>query len=200
VGVRTAQSALAASQAELAAARATASGAQTAPQQVSISKAQNRAAEAKIRQAEADIHNARLQLSYTSILAPVAGIVSQKSIQPGQYVQPGQLILSIVPLNDVWVIANFKETELQDMKVGESATVNVDTYPGLTFRGHIASIGAATGAKFSLLPPENATGNFVKVVQRIPVKIVFDKPLPRGVVLRPGMNVTANVNVRSERG
>lgn len=199
-GVKTAQNALAGAQAQYTGARATASGAQTAPQQIAISQAQSQAANARILQAMSDIRNARLQLSYTEMIAPVNGVVSEKNVQLGQFVQPGQQLMAVVPLNDVWVIANFKETQIGKMKVGQEADISVDTYPGKTFRGRINSIGAATGAQFSLLPPENATGNFVKVVQRVPVKIVLDQPLPKGVVLRPGMSVTANVNTRSGRG
>lgn len=169
------------------------SAAQTVPEQIGASSAQRRAALARIKQAEANLRNAQLQLSYTRIVAPIGGVVSQKTVQMGQYVQPGQMLMSIVPLNDVWVVANFKETQMTDMHAGQEALVTVDAYPGVELHGKIQSIGAASGAKFSLLPPENATGNFVKVVQRIPVKIVFDHPLPKGVVLRVGQNVVARV-------
>jgi membrane fusion protein (multidrug efflux system) len=199
-GVRTARTTLSEAEAGLAGAQAGLKGAQTVPEQLAIGRAQNKAAAARIRQAMADVRNARLQLSYTQITAPVSGIVSQKAVEPGQFVQPGQTLMSVVPLKNVWVVANFKETQIGHMKPGQSATITVDTYPGRKFYGKIDSIGAATGAQFSVLPPENATGNFVKVVQRIPVKIVFDRPLPRGVVLRPGMNVVANVNTRGGRG
>jgi membrane fusion protein (multidrug efflux system) len=187
---------LAEARARLAGARAGEAGASTAPQQIAISTAQDRAAAARIKQAQADIRAMRLQLSYTKITAPVAGVVSQKTIEPGQFVQPGQLLMSVVPLSNVWAVANFKETEIGHMRAGQRAIVAVDTYPGRKFYGRVDSIGAATGAKFSLLPAENATGNFVKVVQRVPVKIVFDQPLPKGVVLRPGINVVARVDVR----
>jgi membrane fusion protein (multidrug efflux system) len=141
------------------------------------------------------LRTARLQLSYTRIAAPVDGQVSQKSVEPGQYLQPGQALMAIVSIKQAWVVANFKETQIEHMRRGQRADVEVDTYPGHVLRGKIDSIGAATGAKFSLLPPENATGNFVKVVQRIPVKIVLDRPLPRGVSLRPGQNVVATVHL-----
>jgi membrane fusion protein, multidrug efflux system len=117
--------------------------------------------------------------------------VSAKSVEPGQIVQPGQGLMTIVPLNDVWVTASFKETQLRDVRPGQRAEVHVDMY-GQSIEGRVDSISGATGARMSLLPPENATGNFVKVVQRIPVKIVFDR-LPNGVVLRPGMNVDATI-------
>ncbi|MCL5104348.1 MAG: HlyD family secretion protein [Armatimonadetes bacterium] len=196
VGVGIAQSATQQAAAQLRQAEAVQSGAQTAPQQISIGEAQRRAAVAKARQAAANVQNARLQLSYTTIRAPVDGIVSQKTVQLGQYMQPGQLLMAVVPLQNVWVVANFKETQISDMRVGQKAVVEVDSYPGLDFEGKLQSFGAATGAKFSLLPPENATGNFVKVVQRIPIKIVFTRPLPKGTVLRPGQNVIVTVYVR----
>jgi membrane fusion protein (multidrug efflux system) len=124
-------------------------------------------------------------------VAPEEGEVSNKTVEPGQIVQPGQGLMTVVPLHDVWVTANFKETQLADVHPGDRAEVKVDMY-GRTIAGRVNSIAGATGARMSLLPPENATGNFVKVVQRIPVKIVFDR-LPPGVVLRPGMNVEATI-------
>jgi membrane fusion protein (multidrug efflux system) len=195
-GLKLAKTGLSHAHAILSQARAGESAAQTAREQINISKSQNEAAQAHIRQATAQLHNSRLQLSYTVIAAPVAGVISEKAVEPGQFVQPGQQLMAIVPLENVWVVANFKETEIGRMRPGQEATIKVDSYPGRRFRGRVDSIGAATGAKFSLLPPENATGNFVKVVQRIPVKIVLDQPIPAGVVLRPGQNVTATVRVR----
>ena len=197
---KAAHTGLAEAQARLAGARAGEAGASTAPQQIAISSAQDRAAAARIKQAQAEIRAMRLQLSYTRITAPVMGVVSQKSVEPGQFVQPGQLLMAVIPLSNVWVVANFKETQIGHMRPGQQAIIAVDTYPGRTFYGRVDSIGAATGAKFSLLPAENATGNFVKVVQRIPVKIVLDGPLPRGTLLRPGLNVTATVDLTSGRG
>jgi membrane fusion protein, multidrug efflux system len=147
---------------------------------------------AKVRQARAVLAAAQLNLSYTDILAPVDGVVTHKQVEPGQIVQQGQGLLVVVPLQNVWVTANFKETQLKKMKPGQKADVHVDTY-GKTFSGHVDSIAGATGAVLSLLPPENATGNYVKVVQRIPVKIVLD-PIPaEKAILRPGMNVDATV-------
>lgn len=177
--------------------RAAVSGANTVPQQVSAARDQYQAAMAKMRQSRADQKNSALLLSYSSIYAPVSGEVGQKSVQPGQYVQPGQMLMSVVPLQGVWVIANFKETQIGRMKAGQRAEIDIDTYPRQPIRGRVASIGAATGAAFSLLPPENATGNFVKVVQRVPVKIIMDRPLPDSVVLRPGMNVVVRVNIQN---
>lgn len=194
-GVSVARTAYATAQAQLGQAIAAQSGASTAPQQLSVAEAQRKAALAKATQSEASLRNAELQLTYTTITAPVDGVVSQKSVQLGQSVQPGQQLMSLVPLRNVWVTANFKETQLAQMHVGQKAIVEVDTYPGRDLEGVVQSIGAATGSKFSLLPPENATGNFVKVVQRIPVKIKFTKPLPNGVILRPGQNVTATIYV-----
>jgi len=147
---------------------------------------------AKVQQARAALEAAQLNLSYTEIVAPVDGVATHKQVEPGQIVQQGQGLLVVVPLRDVWVTANFKETQLRKMRAGQKADVYVDTY-GQTFSGHVDSIAGATGAVLSLLPPENATGNYVKVVQRIPVKIVLD-PIPaEKAVLRPGMNVDATV-------
>lgn len=171
-------------------------GARTVPQQISASEAQKKAAAARIAQSQAAVRSARLSLSYTSVRAPVAGEIVSRNVNPGQYVQPGQALLAIVPLNDVWVTANFKETQIRYMKPGQRADIQVDTYSGRHFRGRVKGIGAASGEKLSLLPPENATGNFVKVVQRIPVRIVFDQPIPKDVVFRPGQNVVVTVYTR----
>jgi membrane fusion protein, multidrug efflux system len=147
---------------------------------------------AKVQEAQAQLQAAELNLSYTDIVAPVDGVVTHKQVEPGQIVQQGQGLLVVVPLQNVWVTANFKETQLRKMRAGQKAYVHVDTY-GKTFPGHVDSIAGATGAVLSLLPPENATGNYVKVVQRIPVKIIVD-PIPADkAVLRPGMNVDATV-------
>lgn len=199
-GVAVARTGLTQAEARLQQAKAAESGARTAPEQVSISEAQRMAAVARAKQAAAAANSAKLQLSYTSMRSPLGGIVSQKTIQLGQYVQPGQMLMAVVPLKNVWVVANFKETQVGRMRPGQTAIISVDAYPEHDIRGHIQSIGAATGSKFSLLPAENATGNFVKVVQRIPVKIVLDRPFSKGAVLRPGMNVIATVDLRSGRG
>jgi membrane fusion protein (multidrug efflux system) len=160
--------------------------------QVSMKAADAQAKIAKVEQARAALEAAQLNLSYTDITAPVDGVSTHKQVEPGQIVQAGQGLLVVVPLQNVWVTANFKETQLKNMKPGQKAEVKVDTY-GETFSGHVDSIAGATGSVLSLLPPENATGNFVKVVQRIPVKIVLD-PIPaEKAVLRPGMNVDATV-------
>ena len=160
--------------------------------QVSMKAADAQAKIAKVEQARAALEAAQLNLSYTEITAPVNGVATHKQVEPGQIVQAGQGLLVVVPLQNVWVTANFRETQLKNMKPGQKAEVQVDTY-GKTFSGHVDSIAGATGSVLSLLPPENATGNFVKVVQRIPVKIVLD-PIPsEKAVLRPGMNVDATV-------
>ena len=160
--------------------------------QVSMKAADAQAKIAKVMQARAALDAAQLNLSYTNITAPVDGVATHKQVEPGQIVQAGQGLLVVVPLQNVWVTANFKETQLKKMKPGQKAEVKVDTY-GKTFSGHVDSIAGATGSVLSLLPPENATGNYVKVVQRIPVKIVLD-PIPaEKAVLRPGMNVDATV-------
>ena len=159
---------------------------------VAMRSADAQAKLAKVDQARAQLEAARLNLSYCEIVAPVDGVVTHKQVEAGQIVQQGQGLMVIVPLEDVWITANFKETQLRKMHPGQRAYVEVDTY-GRTFSGQVDSIAGATGAVVSLLPPENATGNFVKVVQRIPVKIVLD-PIPANVaVLRPGMNVDATV-------
>lgn len=160
--------------------------------QVGMRTADAQAKLAKVAQARAALDAAQLNLSYTDVVAPIDGVATHKQVETGQIVQAGQGLLVVVPLQDVWVTANFKETQLQNMRAGQKAEVKVDTY-GRTFSGHVDSIAGATGGVLSLLPPENATGNYVKVVQRIPVKIVLDKDAVGSAVLRPGMNVDAMV-------
>jgi len=138
---------------------------------------------------------AKLNLSYTLILAPVDGVVTNRTVEVGQNVAPGQEMMRVINLDDIWVTANFKETQLREMKVGQAVTIHVDT-SGKDYKGHVQSIAGASGAITSLLPPENATGNYVKVVQRIPVKITFDPGETREHVLRPGMSVEPKVWVR----
>ena len=158
--------------------------------QVAMREADAKGKIANVAQARAALEAAELNLEYTTVVAPVDGVVTHKQVEPGQIVQQGQGLMVIVPLQDVWVTANFKETQLRSMKPGQRAEVKVDTY-GKTFSGHVDSIAGATGAVLSLLPPENATGNYVKVVQRVPVKIVLDPIPPDKAILRPGMNVVA---------
>jgi len=145
---------------------------------------------------QAALDQAELNLQYTTIKAPAKGVVSRKSAQVGQVVQPGQPLMALIPLDDVWITANFKETQLSTMRVGQRVTVDVDAYGGREYSGKVDSIAAATGSRFSLLPPENATGNFVKVVQRVPVKIVLDEGQDKERLLRPGMSVTPTVYTR----
>lgn len=173
-------------------ARAAVESAQADKKQVNMRTADAQAKVAKVEQARAALDAAQLNLSYTEVAAPVDGVATHKQVEPGQIVQAGQGLMVVVPLQDVWVTANFKETQLRKMKPGQQAEVKVDTY-GKTFKGHVDSIAGATGSVLSLLPPENATGNYVKVVQRIPVKIVLDPIPPDKAVLRPGMNVDATV-------
>jgi membrane fusion protein (multidrug efflux system) len=149
---------------------------------------------AKSRQAQTDLDTARLNLSYTKIFAPADGRITRKSVEPGDYVQTGQALLAIVPA-EVWVVANFKESQLKKMQPGQPVRVEIDALGGRSFAAHVDSIQAGSGAQFSLLPPENATGNFVKVVQRVPVKIVFDEALPADHTLGPGLSVTPVVAV-----
>jgi membrane fusion protein (multidrug efflux system) len=158
--------------------------------------AQYQSAVAAIARARAQLELARLQLGYTEIRAPIAGVVTQKAVQLGEQVSPGRLLLTIVPLDDVYVTANFKETQLADVRPGQRASIEADMYPGLSFEGTVDSISGAAGSRQALLPPQNATGNFVKVVQRVPVKILLKRSAAPGAVLRPGTNVRATVHVR----
>ena len=168
--------------------------AETGPQQVSSTEARARAAVADVEQKRALLEQARLNLQYTRILAPVSGAVN-KTVVVGMNIQSGQQLLTVVPLDEVWVTANFKETQLKHMRVGQRVTIHMDS-TGRTLRGHVDSIAGATGPLFSLLPPENATGNYVKIVQRIPVKILLEPGENRDRTLRPGMNVVPHVYLR----
>jgi membrane fusion protein (multidrug efflux system) len=169
--------------------------ANTGRQQVAVSEAQAQSAGASIEQLQAAVAQAELELSYTKIYAPDTGRVTHKSVEPGALVQSGQPLMAIVP-GDVWVTANFKENQIGRMQPGQPVVIRVDAYPGTQFKGRVDSIQAGTGARFSLLPAENATGNFVKVVQRVPVKIVFDEPPDPQHMLSPGMSVVPEVRVR----
>jgi len=150
---------------------------------------------AVIKQREAGARAAELQKGYTKILAPTDGYITKKSVEAGNQVQPGQPLMAVVPLDDIWIMANYKETQLAKVRAGQKVDIKVDTYPGKTFSGKVESIMAGTGAAFSLFPAENATGNFVKVVQRVPVKIILDKDSDREHVLRVGMSVEPTVLV-----
>jgi membrane fusion protein (multidrug efflux system) len=169
--------------------------AQTAPQTMRATRARAVSAQASADRKKAELHQAELNLEYTKILAPVTGIVTNRTVEVGQNVQVGAEMMKIIPLEDLWVTANFKETQLREMKPGQSSSIKVDAN-GKTYKGHVDSIAGASGARFSLLPPENATGNYVKVVQRIPVKIVFEPGETKGHELRPGMSVTPKVWIR----
>lgn len=167
-----------------------------AQQQLAHDQVQIDLAATMIEQAQATARLAELQLSYTKILAPRDGRVTERSVERGSYVQEGQVLLALVP-HDVWVVANFKESQLTHMRPGQPAAIRVDSYPGVRYRGHVDSVQTGSGARFSLLPPENAVGNYVKVVQRVPVKIVFDAPPDDGHLLGPGMSVVPVVQVQS---
>ncbi|MGZ4831260.1 MAG: HlyD family efflux transporter periplasmic adaptor subunit, partial [Candidatus Angelobacter sp.] len=186
--VDAATAAIASAESRAAQAQAQAEAARTVPEQLKVTRARAGAASAEVQRAISALAQAELNLQYTKIIAPVTGVLSKRSVEPGQTVQAGQPLFSIVNLDDIWTTANFKETQLRDMKVGQPAKIKVDAY-GREFSGTVESIGGATGARFSLLPPENATGNYVKVVQRIPVRIRFDKDQDPGHQLRPGMSV-----------
>lgn len=181
------------SQQQLDAARAAAAAADA---QLASMQAALVGADARVAAARAARDQAALQLSYTRVIAPSNGVVSKKSVELGQLVQPGQPLMTVVPLEDVWVTANLKETETADVTPGDSADITVDAYKGRHFRGHVESLSPATGAKFSMLPPDNATGNFTKVVQRIPVRIRIDGVMDPARPLRPGMSVVATIKTK----
>jgi membrane fusion protein (multidrug efflux system) len=193
-GAEIAKLAVQAAKARVEQARAAMLNSRANQKSVAMRTADAASAAASVAEARANLEAADLQLSYTILRAPIDGIVTKKSVEVGQVVQPGQPLLSIIPLNDIWVTANFKETQLSKVRPGDKAEIFVDMY-GKSFSGHVDSIAASTGGRLSLLPPENATGNFVKVVQRIPVKIVLDAAA-NGAILRPGMNVDATVFTR----
>ena len=174
--------------------RGTLSRAESQTQTVSVKQAELARAEALLKSAQADLAVAELNLEHAIVRAPIDGVVAKRSVEVGQIVQPGQPLLALVPLRDVWVIANFKETQLTKIRPGQKADVRVDSFPGTVFTGAVDSISAGTGSRFSLLPPENATGNWVKVVQRVPVKIVLDGK--RAGALRAGMSAYVVVKTK----
>ncbi len=177
-------------------AKAALDSANTAPQRTAISRSRAAAAAAKAAVARAALEQAKLNLEYTSIYAPVDGVVSAKNVEPGQIIQAGQPLLALVALDDIWVRANFKESQVRNLRPGKRVEIRVDAYGSRVYKGRVESIAAATGARFSLLPPENSTGNYVKVVQRIPVKIRFDEGQDPERLLRPGMSVVPTVLIR----
>ena len=191
-GIRVAESRLVQARGGEQQARAAVQSAETGPQQVTAMRARAASAQAHVLQLRAAVTQAELNLQYTTVTAPVRGKVAKKSVNVGQVIQAGQPLLAIVQFDDVWVTANFKETQLKGMRPNQRATIAVDAY-GMDLKGHVDSIAAATGARFSMLPPENATGNYVKVVQRVPVKIVLEPGQDPEHLLRPGMSVVPTV-------
>jgi membrane fusion protein, multidrug efflux system len=182
-------------QGKLVQAQANWANARTAPKQMQITRAKAASAQAEVQRMKANLDQAQLNLQYTKIVAPVNGIVSNRTVEVGQNVAPGQELMKVINLDDIWITANFKETQLRDMRVGQLVTLEVDAN-GRKYNGKVESIAGASGARFSLLPPENATGNYVKVVQRIPVKILLDPESNKDHQLRPGMSVTPKVQIR----
>jgi len=197
--VQAAEQAVRQAQGKLLQARADLRSAQTAPQQVSMTLAKADAADAQARERQAELEQADLNLSYTVVRSPVTGIIGKKTVEIGQNVGIGQELVEVVPLDDVWVTANFKETQLAHMRPGQPVEIKVDAY-GRTWKAHVTNMGAGAGSVFSLLPPENATGNYVKVVQRVPVRIDFDRSAGPDFnvegLLKPGLSVEPEVRVR----
>ncbi len=190
--IAVAQSAVAQANQRIPQADASIESASTAPQQVQVSQAHAKSALAQVAQKRALVEQAKLNLTYCTIVAPATGIVGKKTVELGQNISPGQQLMAVVPLDDIWVIANFKETQLSRMQPGQRVRIGVDAY-GKTYTGKIVAVGGASGSRFSLLPPENATGNYVKVVQRIPVRINLDPGQNGDRRLRPGMSVDPTV-------
>jgi membrane fusion protein, multidrug efflux system len=168
--------------------------AQTAPQQVQAARASVHLADARVKQTEAALRLAELNVSYASIRAPMSGVVARRSVEVGNMVSPDRPLLAIVPLDDVWIVANFKESQIGSMRAGQHADIEVDTFGGRKLSGHVESIAGGTGSRFALLPPDNASGNYVKVVQRLPVLIRLDNR--DGLDLRPGMSADVTVRTR----
>lgn len=186
---RKAEADVAEAEAKLAAAR----------QQLNVLHAQTQAVGGSAAEAQALLEEAKLNLSYTVIRAPYDGVIGNRTARVGQFVRPGTAVMALVPLSGVYVVANYKETQLERVAVGQPVELHVDAYPDAVIRGHVDSIAPASGSRFSLLPPENATGNFTKIVQRLPVKIAIDQPMPKGVRLTPGMSVVATINTKDAR-
>lgn len=197
--VKSAEQALRQAEGRAVQARADMRNAQTAPEQVTVARARAASSDSQVARRKAELEQAELNLSYTIVRSPVTGIVGKKSVEIGQNVTPGQQLVSVVPLDDIWVTANFKETQLAHMRPGQPVDIKVDAY-GRKWKGHVTNLGGGTGSVFSLLPPENATGNYVKVVQRVPVRIDFDRPQDATFnadgLLKPGLSVEPDVRVR----
>jgi len=192
--VRVAQNRLAQARSKVQQASADLSEAQTGPEQVKVTQARAAAAEARVMQSRAVVKQAELNLEYTTVKAPVKGTISKKTVEVGQQIQPGQALMALIPLERVWITANFKETQVENIRPGQRVTIRADAYGGKTFDGKVESLAAATGARFSLLPPDNSTGNYVKVVQRIPVRISLDAGQDPEHLLRPGMSVVPTIH------
>jgi membrane fusion protein (multidrug efflux system) len=190
-----AQQQIKAAQSKVLQAQADVQNARSGPQQMRVVRSRAESAEALVESKKAALDQAQLNLKYTTIISPANGIVTNRTVEEGQNVQPGQELMRVVNLDDIWVTANFKETQLRDMRINQPVTIHVDT-TGLDYKGHLQSISGASGSITSLLPPENATGNYVKVVQRIAVKITFDPGETKEHVLRPGMSVEPKVWIR----
>jgi membrane fusion protein (multidrug efflux system) len=169
---------------------------QVAQQQIGVFQAQLAQSKATLAQQNAMEHQAELNLSYTRIAAPIDGTVANRTLRVGEYVQPGTQLMAVVPLQAVYITANYKETELTDLRPGQPVAIAIDTFPGVTVHGRVDSIAPASGQEFALLPPDNATGNFTKIVQRIPVKIIVNKGDPLAGLLRPGMSVEPTIDIR----
>jgi membrane fusion protein (multidrug efflux system) len=193
--IRVAQAAIDQANARIVQADASIESALTAPQQIAVSQARAKTAKALVAQKRELVEQARLNLSYCTIVAPVSGIVGKKTVEAGTNVSPGQQLMAVVSLDDIWITADFKETQLRLMKPGDRVSFSVDAY-GREYRGTVTGIGGASGSRLSLLPPENATGNFVKVVQRLPVRIDISPDQNSDHRLRPGMSVEPKVYVR----
>jgi membrane fusion protein (multidrug efflux system) len=184
-------------QAELAKAQA---GLETEQKRQSVLQTQKRQSEAAVLKAQATLEQAQTNLSYVDIRAPIDGVVGDRSVEIGQYVQPGIRLLTLIPMDKVYVVANFKETQLERMLRGQAVEISVDAYPGVTIHGRVDSLAPGSGSQFALLPPENATGNFTKIVQRVPVKILLDADNPLRGRIRPGLSVVPEVDTRDTRG
>src|ERR1700723_3001255 len=197
--VQAAEQAVRQAQGKLLQARADLRSAETAPQQISMARAKADASDAQARERKAQLDQSKLNLSYTVVRSPVTGIIGKKTVEVGQNVGIGQELVEVVPLDDVWVTANFKETQLAHMRPGQPVEIKVDAY-GRTWKAHVTNLGAGAGSVFSLLPPENATGNYVKVVQRVPVRLDFDRSAGSDFnaegLLKPGLSVEPEVRVR----
>jgi len=169
--------------------------AKAAAAQVDLDRADLDTAQSQVGEFEANLRQAELDVSYAKVVAPRDGRVTHRTVEQGAYIQVGQALLAIVP-DYVWVVANFKETQIENIRPGQPATIDIDAYPHRTFKAHVDSLQAGSGANFSLLPPENAVGNYVKVVQRVPIKILFDEALPPELDIAPGMSVEPKVKVK----